>query len=399
MELKKLEAEKIKIICDKNFSEFAQENKFIEVENLINYKKIIEAVKDTELIFIVTDEIQAERISKAVSKKVDLILVILREKNQLHVKRYLFEKADSTTVIPYSRNQNTICLKIIQAISVALIKNKIEFDEVKKFFKNSRYFSYLIDGMRDNLKCCGKNLELENVLLITCFNDLEQHINVKIISEGKKHLSGKIQEMIAYEDINDLKSDKDIKNALKYFLSFSFLIIEPDRKNLKKYRQIVKIAKTAKYPQHYIISVPLNDSIKMNNVDINLSVSDREKFYNDFVCKFDRRLKIDEDAIHNLLKFRNVKADFFDFEIDGENNKLKNFLENLNGENRLIVVNFEFSREDDRETKNKIGDKVMEFLYAKIEDKFLLLGIHNFSSCNEKDNVYISIYEKILSTE
>lgn len=137
MELRELKAEKIKVICDKNFSKFAPENKFIEIENLINYKKIIEVVEDTELLFIVTDEIQAERISKAVSKKIDLILLILREKDQLHVKRYLFEKADATTVIPYSKSQNAICLKIIQAISNALRQNKIEFDEVKKFFKTA----------------------------------------------------------------------------------------------------------------------------------------------------------------------------------------------------------------------------------------------------------------------
>lgn len=398
MELRELKAEKIKVICDKNFSKFAPENKFIEIENLINYKKIIEVVEDTELLFIVTDEIQAERISKAVSKKIDLILLILREKDQLHVKRYLFEKADATTVIPYSKSQNAICLKIIQAISNALRQNKIEFDEVKKFFKNSKYFSYYVDGMSDNLKSCGEFLQIENVLFKTGFNDLDENMNVKIMSGGKNHCTGKILEMIAYDDINDLKSDRDIKNALKGFLSFSFLIIEPDRKNLKKYRQIVKVARNSKYPRPFIISVPLDDSIKMNNVHINLTVSDREKFYNDFICKFDRRLKYDDDEIQNLLKFRNVKANFFDFEIEGENNELKNFLEDFSGKNRVIFVNFEFSRRDDRETKYKIEEKVMKFLDVKIKNKFLLLG-QSFFSDNEKSDVYISIYEKILSTE
>lgn len=83
---------KIKIICDRNFFEFVSCNKINDVEvmtieSLTNYKKIYAAIADTNLLFIVTDEREAERISRvAEGRKVDVVLVILREKFELHVK-------------------------------------------------------------------------------------------------------------------------------------------------------------------------------------------------------------------------------------------------------------------------------------------------------------------------
>ena len=54
---------KIKIICDRNFFEFVSCNKINDVEvmtieSLTNYKKIYAAIADTNLLFIVTDELK-----------------------------------------------------------------------------------------------------------------------------------------------------------------------------------------------------------------------------------------------------------------------------------------------------------------------------------------------------
>ena len=48
------------------------------------------------------------------------------------------------------------------------------------------------------------------------------------MSTGKKHFTGKINKCIAYDDINDLKTDLDMKRAIKGGIDFLFLIVEPD---------------------------------------------------------------------------------------------------------------------------------------------------------------------------
>lgn len=407
LEMISLDEKKIKIICDENFSSFVQENKIADVEivvaeNLINEEKIIEAVEDSALLFIVTDEISAEKISNvAANKKVDLTLVIVREKFQLHAKKYLFENAHSATVIPYSENQNEISHKIIKAIADSLNQNKIEFAEIKKFFGrqqyygNSEYFGYQIGENEDFLRWSEDRLEFEDISLYTCRGNLYSVINIKVMSKGKSHCTGEMNEPIAYDDIDDLKTDEDIKNALKFVYppNFSFLIIEPDRKNLQKYRQIVRVSRTANiYPRPYIISVPLDDSIKMNKVDINLTVSDRERFYDDFVKKFDRRLKFYDDEIPTLLNFKNAEANFFLFDVGGENNKLKNFLNNLNKSEKFIWVHCEFLS-NDKKHNYEIEDKVRDFIRQNIKDKnYITISSGSYNNAEEK--IYLSFYVK-----
>ena len=70
---------------------------------------------------------------------------------------------------------------------------------------------------------------------------LYKRLNLKVISTGEKHLTGKMDELIAYEDINDLKTDLDIKLVMQCGLEFLFLILEPDSQNWKKYKKIVEI--------------------------------------------------------------------------------------------------------------------------------------------------------------
>lgn len=82
-----------------------------------------------------TNEFIADEISEiADANKVDLILVILREKFERNARIYIFPQAHSTTAIPYSENQDEICHKIIKTIADSLNLGEVEFETVKNFF-------------------------------------------------------------------------------------------------------------------------------------------------------------------------------------------------------------------------------------------------------------------------
>ena len=108
----------IKIMTDRKFMSFLEANQIAGVDvcdatKLGDDKEIVHEVAEVNLLFILTNEIIADEVSRIADKhKVDLILVILREKFERHARRYTFNKAHSTTAIPYSTNQNEICHKI-----------------------------------------------------------------------------------------------------------------------------------------------------------------------------------------------------------------------------------------------------------------------------------------------
>ena len=138
----------IKVITDRKFMSFFEVNQIAGVDvcnatKLSDDEEIVREVAGVNLLFIVTNEIIADEISRiADSCKVDLILVIVREKFERHARRYIFEQAHSTTAIPYSGNQNEICYKIIKAIADSLNNGKIEFEAVLNLFYGSEYFEY-----------------------------------------------------------------------------------------------------------------------------------------------------------------------------------------------------------------------------------------------------------------
>ena len=116
----------IKIIADQEFLKYCASNKILnvlteDVAKLKNHKEIVKAISGVNLLFIVTDEVGAWKVSRVANlQKVDLILVILREKFELHARSYVFPYAHSMTAIPYSENQNEICSKIIEKITTGV---------------------------------------------------------------------------------------------------------------------------------------------------------------------------------------------------------------------------------------------------------------------------------------
>ena len=346
---------KIKIICDRKFFEFVSCKKINDVEvmtieSLTNYKKIYAAIADTNLLFIVTDEREAERISRvAKGRKVDVVLVILREKFELHVKQYVFKHVSSTTVVPYGDNQNEICRKLIQTISDSLAQGKITFEEVKKFFCYSdyfggnEYFTYEFGDINNfHLECCwGEEFKIEEIVFRTAGKDLYEVMNIKVISKGKRHCTGKMNYLIAYDDIDDLNSDADMKRAMECASKYLFLIVEPDKENLKKYKRLAHLAR--KYycclPQIWLISLPSDESTVLTNAHVNIKTSNIEKFFEDFY-KFDRRWKYDDDEISILFDMRKVRAISFTVEPSDDNSEIELFLKDLSARSMITVLNF-----------------------------------------------------------
>lgn len=132
---------KIKIIADQEFLKYFSSNKILkilteDVTKLKNHKEIVKAISGVNLLFIVTDEVGAWKVSRVANlQKVDLILVILREKFELHARSYVFPYAHSMTAIPYSENQNEICIKIIEKITMEASRGEFEFLAFSDFLK------------------------------------------------------------------------------------------------------------------------------------------------------------------------------------------------------------------------------------------------------------------------
>ena len=154
----------IKVITDRKFVSFLEKNQIAGVDlcdatKLSDDEEIVREVAGVNLLFIVTNEIIADEVSRIADKhKVDLILVILREKFERHARRYTFDKAHTTTVIPYSTNQNEICHKIIKAIVDSVNYGEVEFKTVVDFFYGSEYFEHLFgDVYNSRINCVGED--------------------------------------------------------------------------------------------------------------------------------------------------------------------------------------------------------------------------------------------------
>lgn len=341
----------VKVITDRKFMFFFEKNPIENVSvcdatKLGGDEEIVREVEGVNLLFIVTNEIIADEISRiADSCKVDLILMIVCEKFERHARRYVFEQAHSTTAVPYSSDQNEICYKIIKAIADSVNNDKIEFEAVLNLFYGSEYFEYKIGEVNSGrVKWVSNDLQLGDVVFKSFGGCLYEVLNLKVVSTGKKHLTGKIDECIAYDDIEDLKTDADMELSLKGIIDFLFLIVEPDKQNLWKYRRLIRMAQKYRevYPYVITISIPRDDSIGNIGADINVRTNDLQSFYEDFIYRLDRRLKFDDDEINTLIEYRKVRMEYFKFEPDGDNARLKEFVYNLRAKEMFMYIWFDY---------------------------------------------------------
>lgn len=393
----------IKIITDKKFASFLEKNpisdiEFCEVTKFKNDEEIFNSVKGVNLLFVVTDEFIADKITViADSHKVDLILVILREEFERHARSYIFPQAHSTTAIPYSKNQDEICYKIIKAIADSLNLGEVEFETVKNFFCDSEYFEYKFGEVNNSrIKWIGEDFQLRDVCFRTFNLHLYEVLNLKVVSSGKKHFTDKINKCIAYDDINDLETDSDMETAIKGIVIFLFLIVEPDRKNLKKYKRLIQIAKKYNtYPFIITISILRDDSIGSIDADINVRTNDIQAFYEDFIYRFDRRLKFDDDEINTLIEYRKVRIEYFRFEPDSNNTKLKEFISNFNAQEFFIYVWFDYLNYDsDYEKRSEEQKKIFKHLDELNFSKELYHYWYGENSHGSEDKILVAFYIK-----
>lgn len=363
-------------MADKKFILFLEKNPIADIElcditSLRNDEKIFNAVAGVNLLFIVTNEFVADKIAGIADKcQVDLILIILREEFERHARSYIFPQAHSTTAIPYSENQHEICYKIIKAVVDSVNLGEVEFEAVKNFFIGSDYFEYKFGEVNNSrIKWIGEDLQLKEVCFRTFNLHLYEVLNLKVVFAGKKHFTGKMDKCIAYDDINDLETDSNMEAAIKGIVNFLFLILEPDRQNLEKYKRLIEIAKKQNtYPFIITISVLRDDSIGSIGADINVKSNDIQAFYEDFIYRFDRRLKFDDDEINTLIEYRNVCIEYFKFEPKGDNTRLKNFAENINAQEFFMYIWFDYKNYDSKrrsEEQQKIFKQLDELISYK----------------------------------
>ena len=323
--------------------------------------------------------------------------MILREEFERHARSYIFPQAHSTTAIPYSKNQDEICHKIIKTMADALNLGEVEFETVKNFFCCSDYFEYKFGDVNNSrIKWIGENFQLRDVCFRTFNLHLYEVLNLKVVSSGKKHFTDKIDKCIAYDDINDLKTDSDMEAAVKGIVTFLFLIVEPDRQNLKKYKRLIQIAKKYNtYPFIITISILKDDSIGSIGADINVRTNDIQAFYEDFIYRFDRCLKFDDDEINTLIEYREVRIEYFKFEPDGDNTKLKEFVANFDAQEFFIYVWFDYSNYDsDYEKRSEEQSKVFKQLDELNFSKNRYHYGYGESSRGLEDKILVAFYIK-----
>lgn len=371
---------------------------FCEVTKLKDDEEIFNSLEGVNLLFVVTDEFIADKISgMADAHKVDLILVILREEFEGHARSYIFPQLHSTTAIPYSKNQDEICHKIIKTIADSLNLGEVEFETVKNFFCDSDYFEYKFGDVNNSrIKWIGEDFQLRDVCFRTFNLHLYEVLNLKVVSSVKKHLTGKIDKCIAYDDINDFKTDSDMEAAVKGIVTFLFLIVEPDRQNLKKYKRLIQIAKKySTYPFIITISILRDDSIGSIGADINVRTNDVQAFYEDFIYRFDRRLKFDDDEINTLIEYKNVRIEYFKFEPDGDNTELKHFVENFDAQEFFIYVWFDYRNYDsDYEKRSEEQSKIFKQLDELNFSKNRYHYGYGESSRGLEDKILVAFYIK-----
>ena len=266
------------------------------------------------------------------------------------------------------------------------------------FFYGSKYFEYQF-GEVDNsrINWVGEDLQLRDVRFNTFRFHLYEVLNLKVVSTGKKHFSGKINKCIAYDDINDLKTNSDMVRAIKGGVNFLFLIVEPDRQNLWKYKKLVSVAKKyrACYPHVITISVLRDDSIGSIGADVNIRTNDLQSFYEDFIYRFDRRLKFDFDDINMLRKYRKVRIEYFKFESDGDNVSLKEFVQSFKTRKCFVHIWFDYLHYDfDHERYDKNEGKILKQIDEMIAYKNFCDWRIGSSIFYLEDKVLVAFYIK-----
>lgn len=364
----------IKIIADQEFLKYFSSNKFLNVQaedvaKLKNHKEIVKAISGVNLLFIVTDEVGAWKISRIVDlQKVDLILVILREKFEQHARSYIFPKS---------------------ALN--------DGDTVQRNFDGSYYFAYSFGEVNlSREKFFDEDLKLGEITFSTFRWILYKMLNLKVISTGKKHLMGKMEGLIAYDDINDLKTDSDIKLMMQEGLEFLFLILEPDSQNWKRYKKIVEVARKYRwaYPRIITILIPQEEGLKSLNADINITTNNRKIFYENLVHEFDRQRKFADDEIGIMMKFRNVRAEYFEFVPDDDNEELRNFVSKIKSKEMFLDIKYG-ERESDTEslTERKKILNLIEEVSPDAEQNILWYGFGG-GVLKKEDKNLVSFYVK-----
>ena len=287
---------RVKLIADRDVIEFLNPDGLLgkisvaPLDQLVDQEQKIAALEHVELLFIVADEDDMKPIAAIVDKArmdrfyekplepqyqnvdVKLLIVLLREKFELHVKHYLFRDADTVTVIPYHHNQDAVIHALLRSITDAFNRDR---ERLIEFLKSSQYFVYDIDGQSNSaLQYAGDRLELDGVTLETPHPiDLETKFSVKVLGVGKKHYVGKMPEYIAYEDLDDINTPSEIKRVVDD-IDAQCLIIEFDDAHFAPAEEIAKV----RYSRPFVVFIPTETFVESEwaNVTIKVRAEDRE---------------------------------------------------------------------------------------------------------------------------
>lgn len=279
------------------------------VEQLKNYNRKVAALEHVDVLFLITEEIAAQKIADIVARlRIDrinqkpinpkhrnidadmMIVSILREKFERHVKTYIVSGADTTTVIPYRCDQDAV----IHSLLKTMIDEFNRDDRLLEFLQGSQNFAYRIGDRADNkaLQYYGDHLELDGMTLYKPHPiSLETEFGVKVIGVGKKHYVGKMRECIAYEDIDELETPSDIKRAID-FIDFPCLIVEFDDAHFKKAEAIARVRDGTPF----VVFVPTESFVESELADVTIKVKPEAR----------------EKLVRDINRFEIGREDFFD---------------------------------------------------------------------------------------
>ena len=136
-----------------------------------------------------------------------------------------------------------------------------------------------------------------------------------------------------------------------------------------------------------------DDSVGSIGADINIKTNDIQAFYEDFIYRFDRRLKFDDDEINTLIEYRNVCIEYFKFELKGDNTRLKNFAENINAQEFFMYIWFDYKNYDSKR-RSEEQQKIFKQLDELISYKQCYNYGYGENSRGSKDKILVAFYIK-----
>lgn len=140
--------------------------------------------------------------------------------------------------------------------------------------------------------------------------------------------------------------------------------------------------------------MPQEEGLKSINADINITTNNRRAFYENLIHRFDRRRKFADDEIGTMLDFRNVRAEYFEFSPDDDNEELKNFLRNIKAKAMFMDMDCG-DRESDTEslTERRKILNLIEELAPDAEQNILWYGFGG-GVLKKEDKNLVSFYLK-----